>query len=224
VAKERKRPKEDPGGPGDWIVTFSDCMTLLLCFFVLLLTFSSFEEVELQKFAGIFACESNDSIFPAPREVKDSVMPPYPRTVDWTKKGSEMPAESENHPVEADRSAAVIMDDSAHKDRKVFFMPSDWLFWGNGELLTREGEAYLAKIGRFMEMVPSRVVIGEVGPVGAGGRSVRLDRSLAVMRFFTTRQKLSGDLFGITASPPEAPERMRSRRVVAVTLIPGKVY
>ncbi|MHC4723131.1 MAG: flagellar motor protein MotB [Planctomycetota bacterium] len=41
--KGQKEPDEAPGAP-EWMVTFSDCMTLLLTFFVLLLSFSTFED------------------------------------------------------------------------------------------------------------------------------------------------------------------------------------
>ncbi|MHC4104970.1 MAG: flagellar motor protein MotB, partial [Planctomycetota bacterium] len=45
MAREKKQVVEDeaPGAP-EWMVTFSDCMTLLLTFFVLLLSFSSFDD------------------------------------------------------------------------------------------------------------------------------------------------------------------------------------
>ena len=52
MAKKKKRSEDDgPPAIGEWIVTFSDCMTLLLCFFVLLLTFSSFDEEALKRIA-----------------------------------------------------------------------------------------------------------------------------------------------------------------------------
>ena len=96
MARKPQVEEEAPNSVGDWIVTFSDCMTLLLCFFVLLLTFSSFDEVELQKLAGAFQCNTDESIFPNPRVSKDSVVPQRPREVDQTLKGSEMPTLSEN--------------------------------------------------------------------------------------------------------------------------------
>ena len=44
---------EAPGAPV-WMVTFSDCMTLLLTFFVLLLSFSSFDDKVFRKLKVIF--------------------------------------------------------------------------------------------------------------------------------------------------------------------------
>ncbi|MCB9848442.1 MAG: flagellar motor protein MotB [Phycisphaeraceae bacterium] len=45
-----RRPKKDSGGVPEWVVTFGDMMTLLLCFFVLLAAFSELKkEHEYQK-------------------------------------------------------------------------------------------------------------------------------------------------------------------------------
>ena len=41
--QEKPEPQHADGAP-EWMVTFSDCMTLLLTFFVLLLSFSSFDD------------------------------------------------------------------------------------------------------------------------------------------------------------------------------------
>ncbi|RJP61234.1 MAG: hypothetical protein C4541_02545 [Candidatus Auribacter fodinae] len=49
-----KKQVEDSAGPGApaWMVTYGDMMTLLLCFFVLLLSFSSTEQAAFQKAMG----------------------------------------------------------------------------------------------------------------------------------------------------------------------------
>jgi hypothetical protein len=222
----RRKQDEGPAGPGEWIVTFSDCMTLLLCFFVMLLTFSSFDEVELQKLAGIFQCQSQDSIFPNPREIKDSAVPPVERVVDTTEEGSETPSASEDRQAGPVGRPIVVLEDEAYRDRKVFFIPSEGLFWGNGTALTRQGRGRLEMIGRFMRMVPCRVVIGENGAAqdARDGEALRLGRAWAVMRFLTDESKLPADRFNITASATAAPTRLKGQRVVAVTLIPRDVY
>ena len=227
MARRKKKPQEDAGGPGEWLVTFSDCMTLLLCFFVMLLTFSSFDEVDLQKLAGAFpGAVSHESIFPIPREVRDSSVQPPDRVVNVTEKGSETPTEAERKRVESLQRLPTILDDEAFKDRKVFYIPSEWLFFGKGSLLTVEGRAYLTRIGRFMGMIPSRIVIAESGPPVEGHPEgeARLDRAWAVMRHFTDHVHLPKGLFNITASVPSLPARLRGHRVVAVTLIVGNVY
>ena len=227
MAKRRKKPQQDPGGPGEWIVTFSDCMTLLLCFFVMLLTFSSFDEVELQRLAGAFpSATSNDSVFPAPREAKDSSVTPPERVVDVTEEGSETPTQIDRLATELPGRLPTVLDNDALKDRKVFYIPSQWLFFGKGSVLTAEGRAYLTTIAELMRMMPSRVVIVESGPPSEGhpAGEARLDRALAVMRHFTDQVHLPEGLFNITASVPSVPARLREHRVVSVTLIAGNVY
>lgn len=48
----RKRKKEDKKSTQDWLTTYSDMVTLLLCFFVLLFSFS---EIDAQKFRAIMS-------------------------------------------------------------------------------------------------------------------------------------------------------------------------
>ena len=50
MASTRKPPVDDDPGAPEWMVTFSDCMTLLLTFFVLLLSFSSFDDKIYKQF------------------------------------------------------------------------------------------------------------------------------------------------------------------------------
>ena len=40
MAKKKEEFKLPPGTPAPWMATFSDLMTLLMCFFVLLFSFS----------------------------------------------------------------------------------------------------------------------------------------------------------------------------------------
>ena len=53
MAKKKKK-REDEGVPGapDWVVTFTDMISLLVTFFVLLMTFSSMDDRELLKEAS----------------------------------------------------------------------------------------------------------------------------------------------------------------------------
>ncbi|MFH2001067.1 MAG: flagellar motor protein MotB [Planctomycetota bacterium] len=51
MARQKPEPEQPTGCP-DWIVTFSDIVSLLVTFFVLLLTFSTLEVKEFEKLAG----------------------------------------------------------------------------------------------------------------------------------------------------------------------------
>jgi chemotaxis protein MotB len=65
-------PKKDEGGGGSpaWVMTFADLMSLLMCFFVLLLSFS---EMDLQKFKQIAGSMKN--AFGIQREIKADIAP-----------------------------------------------------------------------------------------------------------------------------------------------------
>ena len=76
MTHENKQVEEDeaPGAP-EWMVTFSDCMTLLLTFFVLLLSFSSFDERIFKKLQMILR-EDLPKITKLEKRSKDSIISP----------------------------------------------------------------------------------------------------------------------------------------------------
>ena len=48
-------PQDDDEGGGDgWIMTFADLMSLLMCFFVLLLSFSEMDVLKFKRLAGLW--------------------------------------------------------------------------------------------------------------------------------------------------------------------------
>ena len=49
---EEIQESEDDGGGGGWIATFADLMSLLMCFFVLLLSFSEMDVLKFKRLAG----------------------------------------------------------------------------------------------------------------------------------------------------------------------------
>ena len=49
-----RKPEEPPKGAPAWQTTFSDLMNLLLCFFVLLFSMSTIDEVKQEKIVASF--------------------------------------------------------------------------------------------------------------------------------------------------------------------------
>lgn len=66
ASRKRKKVEEESSGPG-WIVIFSDLMTLLLAFFVLLYSFSSMDAIKFKQVASSLQSsllgEGKDTIF-----------------------------------------------------------------------------------------------------------------------------------------------------------------
>jgi chemotaxis protein MotB len=52
MAEEEPKKKEEGGGAPEWMCTFADLMSLLLCFFVLLLSFSTMDNMKYKQVAG----------------------------------------------------------------------------------------------------------------------------------------------------------------------------
>ena len=63
MAKKKEEFKLPPGTPAPWMSTFSDMMTLLMCFFVLLFSMSEVDAAKFEEVAKSF--QSTISIFKA---------------------------------------------------------------------------------------------------------------------------------------------------------------
>ena len=233
MARARKQVEEDeaPGAP-EWMVTFSDCMTLLLTFFVLLLSFSSFDDKVFRKLRVIFM----DALpVPSTRQSKeqsrDAVLPT--EQIDMTpelREGSEKP------------TLLTGLDNNVREEtpadfrsRKVFSISSEKVFWGNGALISAEGRRIMTKMGSFLKEVPSRVVICENGPAGKGGtEQLGLSRAWAVLEYLSSSQNLDKNWFSVSAGSILAQESLisgepsrtsiKSERTLEIVLLERSVY
>ncbi len=233
MARERKQVEEDeaPGAP-EWMVTFSDCMTLLLTFFVLLLSFSSFDDKVFRKLRVIFM-----DALPVPstsqsKELsRDAVLPTeqIEMTPDLAE-GSEKP------------TLLKGLDNNLREEtpadfrrRKVFSVSSEKIFWGNGALISAEGRRIMTTMASFLEEVPSRVVICENGPAGKGAsEQLGLSRAWAVLEYLTSSQNLDKNWFSISAGSTLAQEGLRndepsraslkSERTLEIVLLERSIY
>lgn len=196
MARANRQVEEDevPGAP-EWMVTFSDCMTLLLTFFVLLLSFSSFDEKVFRKLRMIFMVALPG--FSETDELdRDAIMPT--EQIEMTpalSEGSEKPTllRGLKNNVREDTPADF-------RSRKVFSISSEKIFWGNGALMSAEGRDIMTKMALFLEVVPSRVVVCESGPAVVGGAdNLGLSRAWAIIEYLTNKSDLNKDLFSVSA-------------------------
>lgn len=191
-------PEEGPNAP-IWLLSFSDCMTNLVVFFVLLVTFSSFDKEVAGTFEGIrqafsmgtVKSGSDKGVFQHPYQIWSSEM---------LEQGSEKPtlATAETGSEGRLRETTEAAD---FRSRRVFLIPSKQIFWWKGTAISFKGRGILASMGVFLKEVPSRLVISENGP-GTGGddEQLGLERALAVMEYLTARQGLSKNRFSISAA------------------------
>ncbi len=192
----RERPPapqdEDPGAP-EWMVTFSDCMTLLLTFFVLLLTFSSFDERVFKKLRAIY-CDAFPTIHSRVRASKESLLEiEQLRYLEDIDKGSEKATYELG-------SEGVLHEQHTndYKKHKVFLIRSDEVFWGKGTAMSQQGRETLSTLARFLKDMPENVVVSENSPQ-RNDPELSMARAWAVIEHLTSQHGLDIDRFNVSA-------------------------
>ena len=224
--RKQVEPDESAGAP-EWMVTFSDCMTLLLTFFVLLLSFSSFDKHTFRKLRIIFS-KALPAVGQSTGEGKDAFLLPPEQIVptEFLGEGSEKPTLARGW----DDNLKEETESEDFRSRKVFFTSSNRIFWAKGTTISPEGRYTLATVAAFLKKVPGRVVISENGP-GDDEDSERfgLPRSWEVIRYLTTEQGLDKRRFSISAASTMAqesfesdelgPQRAEGKRMLEIVLL-----
>jgi len=218
----RPPPEESPGGAPKWMVTFSDCMTLLLTFFVLLLTFSSFDDKAFSKMTTSLG-KALPSVGER-RNDQDAVTPKQPVQYQPNRRrGSEKP--------DADGDQEGNLEDGQmHLDfeqRRVYLVPSTKVFLGLGAELSQAGKELLADFAFVAQDMPHPVVISEHRqPADKGGDRLGMRRSWAVVRYLAETESLDRRRFAISATPtvpaeniPPGAEIKSQPRLLAITLL-----
>jgi len=216
--RTRSQQDDEPGGPGAWIVTFSDCMTLLLCFFVMLLTFSSFDEITLRRLASIFRSEAEREEMDEKKiDDRDSIYRPVERVIDRTEAGSEKPLrEMELDEIKnPQRFAQVGRGNDVYKDKRMFYVSSQRLFWGRGSSLTGDGRSVLDELAELMRLVPCNITIGATPQ---DDEETALRRACAVVEYLTDDGRVPAGRLAVVNLPPDRDEEP-GRQYVRVSLL-----
>ena len=194
--KRKQSQPDEPVGAPEWMVTFSDCMTLLLTFFVLLLSFSSFDEKLLLDLKVVFEKQFS---FSSQTSVEQEALSPRERIQydENPNRGSEKPTLAKG--VE-DNLRKETEPENFH-DWKVFLVSSDKIFWGKGVTISFQGRKTLTTMASLLKEVPNRVVISENRQGDTmSGEDFGLQRAWAVMEYFTIEQGLDRRQFSISAA------------------------
>ena len=212
--RKNKPVEEEPEGAPEWMVTFSDCMTLLLTFFVLLISFATFDSETLPQLGESFA-KALPAIGMSSKNKKDSMVS-RDQSEKTTLEGSETPTTAENE-------TANFMNEKKPLDfrnLKVFTIDSSEFFWGNGTGLTQDARHVLDALAEFLTNQSGRIVVSENGP--DGNRTLGLQRCLSVMRYLNQQHQIQKQRFNLSTSttlrtPPQ-------ERQLEITLLDRSVY
>jgi chemotaxis protein MotB len=218
MARERREVEEDePAGAPEWMVTFSDCMTLLLTFFVLLLSFSSFGENTLMHLGKSFA-KALPAVGLSYVSEQDSA---------WKKQQAEdaekITKGTETRTLAEDTSSNFMEEEKPldFRNLKVFSVPSSSFFWGSGTAISDSGRKMLDAFAIFLRSVPSRVVISENG--SDGNQNIGLQRTWAVLEYMTRQKELKKEMFSITESTTMR-RSPAAQRMLEITLLERNIY
>ncbi|MBN1818907.1 MAG: hypothetical protein JW828_16205, partial [Sedimentisphaerales bacterium] len=161
--QNRQTDEEGPPGAPDWMVTFSDCMTLLLTFFVLLLSFATFDDETLPALGRAFQ-HALPSVGHSQKTEVDSI---YEK--EEAKNSEKIDRGTETKPLLQTPDNARPQAEQKpldFKNLKVFSVDSSRFFWGQAAAISAECRLVLDALAQFLHSQPSRVVISENGPPG----------------------------------------------------------
>ncbi|MBM4019538.1 MAG: hypothetical protein FJ288_14670 [Planctomycetes bacterium] len=223
------RQRQEDAGPGAplWMVSFTDSMTNLLTFFILLLTFSAFGELRAGTGGGV-APKTGGATVHSAREQLAQASPtldsPAPRSPAGSEKPTAAPFEPTHHP----RPPIGILDAEAYRDRKVIRIPARLLFYGWGKFITEAGRTRLAQVSPFLAATPCQVVVAESSdahpnhPLFARA-GLGTQRAWSVIQFFTEQEGLPAHRFGLAAGASAAACSL-DEPVVEITLLARRIY
>ena len=176
MAREKKQIVEEaPAGAPEWMVTFSDCMTLLLTFFVLLLTFSSFDKKVYDKMQTTMLKDIGQ-VFKIKEALNAAIATQKIIEKDTPDNGSEKPTTGEKQ-----NNRPEQIPDENFRERKVFITPSVKMFWGSGTTISNDGMETLNNLAAFFTKIQGKIVLSETGDSPNG--DIGIERALNVLNY-----------------------------------------
>jgi chemotaxis protein MotB len=231
---KREPKKEEPGGEAGaplWMVSFTDAMTNLLTFFILLVTFAAFGDAEPSRMQGAGPGTADHAVHSVKKVPKTGAVAPGPQDPGQKPhEGSEKPTDSEPlSEVGRPRAPIGILDTEAYADHKIIVLPSKYLFYGWGSFLTEAGQTRLAQIAPFLRAVPCQVVIGESSAQHQNNRLFNRahlgpERASSVVRYLTEKEHLDSSRFSVTAVTSSTDPDLAAEPIVEIVLLSRRVY
>jgi flagellar motor protein MotB len=222
VGHAHKQEEESHGeGSPLWMVSFSDCMTLLMSFFLVLATFSASGEKGSGGKGGEGVGAGKPSLVDGKKAGNAAVSKAqYP---NQPKQGSETATAAAVAGTGSSGGRANPKDPESYA-RKVFLIPSEELFYGKSDVITSDGKQALKLIGQYVATVKARMVISESGPSEQEGGSMGLPRAMSIMRFMVSECELSKDRMCVSVSGTAGGGTPGSQRKAEIALLERSVY
>ena len=173
----KPKPQEEEGGESAplWIISFADMISLLMAFFVMLSTFSSFGPRESETIRTVARMTVTPNYGWYKRTPQSSIRPTLVAAGDG-------PVGSERPTLESTSNGKSMKESysSDYKNARIFTAESSSMFLAKGQTLSPKGRDTLGKLAAFLAKVPGQIVIFERGPVGDTDLSI--GRAVAIVR------------------------------------------
>jgi chemotaxis protein MotB len=223
MAMDFAQPEDEaPPGPGPWIVSFNDCMTNLLCFFVLLVSFSSFDANARARIVGNMRIQSSPSILPSDADITDTDVKPQERVFDLSEQGSERITDK-TAPTVKPLAEPFVSSADAYKDRQVIYLDADRMFIaGSVAINGTEPALWVDAIADFMGRLSCQAVIREHRD-GQPSDFSPDQRALTVVQLLVQRG-VAARRFSLGSAGEPVPAQYRGRNVIEVTLLRKGLY
>ncbi len=234
MAKEIEKKEKCEAGAPKWMTTFSDLMSLLLCFFVLLLSFSEMDVARFKEVAGslrdAFGVQREEVVFQLPKgiSVVSTEFPPK-FTVDEL-------LERIRAAVKLELIKGEIQIESL-KDRVILRFKDDLMFPKGSATLTPQAKAILLKLGEVLALFDGEVVVaGHTDDLPIHNQRFRSNWDLSAARAVSVVEFLLKHKFVLPRQvvavgygpsrplyPNDTPEHRAANRRVEIILLQKKV-
>jgi chemotaxis protein MotB len=215
---KHKPHQEEESGEGAplWIISFADMMSLLMAFFVMLSTFSSFGPSEAEKLQKVAKATLAAQPGGWQKQRSKTAVGSQTLAAGQFGKGSEKPTLQE-------RQGTGMVKETPSGDfrtRKVFLIESKTVFWGTGTTLSPSGRDFLDTLASFVGKMPDRIVISENGP--GENAEQGLVRAAGVLNYLTSKG-LSKDRCSIAAKGMSPDRSFQAQRMLEIALLSASV-
>jgi len=221
MAHGKQKPKqEEESGEGAplWIISFADMMSLLMAFFVMLSTFSSFGPAEAEKLQKAMTAALSPNFLGGwnPLSPRPAVGP-QAIAAGQQEKGSDKPT------LEETQGSGLLAETKAEefRTRKVFLIESRKVFWGAGATLSRDGRDFLDTLAAFAARMPGRIVIAESGP--GDDTELGFNRALRTLTYLAA-QGVAKDRCCIAAKGTLPDQDSGSERTLEIAILDESIY